>query len=143
MNESLAGLVVARRALEAGRRGEPVALAERGSAPRFDPVTNADPFVIPGAVIADFVVERAADPMHLVDLGAAPRRAREADQPPHRPAIVGREIQKCWVVLAAYHGVSSGRALFLSSATIDRGQASAPCADRAAIMSAVHCCSGL
>ena len=79
LQEALAGLVVARRAQEAGRRGVLVAVLLGGAAARLDHVAHAGPFLEPGIVVADLAGERAADAIDLVDLGAAPRRAGEAD----------------------------------------------------------------
>src|SRR5262245_20262687 len=107
VDESLAGLVVARRPPEAGGGGVLVALALRLAPARLDLVAHAGPFVEPGLVVADAALERAANAMHLVDLDAHPRRAREADQEPHRPAIVVGEIQEGGVVFAADHGCFS------------------------------------
>ena len=58
----------------------------------------------PGVVVADVVLERAADPMHLVDLDAGPGRGGQADEQPHRPAIVVGEIEEGGIVFAADHG---------------------------------------
>ena len=51
-----------------------VALALLVAAARLDLVAHAGPFVEPGMVVADVILERAADAMHLVDLDAGPRR---------------------------------------------------------------------
>jgi hypothetical protein len=61
-------------------------------------------FLEPGVIVADPAGERAADPVDLVDLRAAPRRARQAQQEPHRPAIVGRKVDEGGIVLACGHG---------------------------------------
>ena len=103
MDEALAGLVVARRPHEARRRRALVALALLLAAARLDLVAHARPFLEPGVVVADVILERAPDPMHLVDLDAGPGRATEADEQAHGPAVVGGEIEEGRVVLAADH----------------------------------------
>ena len=74
LQEALAGLVVVRRAHQAGGGGELVALLLVLAAARLDLVAHARPFLEPGVVVADLVLQRAADAVDLVDLGAAPRR---------------------------------------------------------------------
>ena len=107
MDEALAGLVVARRAHEAGCRGELVTLRLLVAPARLDLVAHAGPFLEPGVVVADAILERAADAVHLVDLDPGPRRGREANEQPHRPAIIVGEIQEGGVVFAADHeGIS-------------------------------------
>src|SRR5215211_5064579 len=83
MNETLAGLVVARRAHEAGRRREPV------------------PFRL--HVTADAIFERASDAMHLVDLDTGPGRGAQANEQAHGPAVVGGKIKESGVFFAADH----------------------------------------
>src|SRR5262245_36804395 len=72
MDEALAGLVVARRPHETRCRRALVALLLLVAAARLDLVAHARPLVEPGMVVADFILERAPDPMHLVDLDAGP-----------------------------------------------------------------------
>src|SRR5579864_2939851 len=105
MNEALAGLVIARGADETGCGGELVAGALGVAAARLDLVAHPRPFLEPRGVVADLVGERAADAVDLVDVDAGPRRAAEADQQPHRPAIVGREVEEGGIVfLFGLHG---------------------------------------
>src|SRR5262245_8944823 len=103
MDEALAGLVVARRPHEAGRRAALVVLPLLVAPARLDLVAHASPFLEPGVVVADVILERAPDAMHLVDLDAGPGRTAETDQEPHGPAIVVREVEEGRVVLAADH----------------------------------------
>jgi len=78
MNETLTGLVVARCAQEAGSCGPAVAPPLLFTSARLDLVAHADPFHEPCRVVPDMILERAPDPMNLVDLdpvhGAAPRQ---------------------------------------------------------------------
>ena len=106
LQEALADLVVVRGAHQAGGGGELVALALRVAAARLDDVAHARPFVEPGLVVAELVLQRAADAVDLVDLGAAPGRGGEAEQQPHRPAVVGREIDEGRIVFSVAHGSS-------------------------------------
>src|SRR5262249_9429068 len=103
MDEPLAGLVVARGPHEARRRRPLVAFRLLLAAARLDLVTHARPFLEPGIVVADAAFERASDPMHLVDLDAGPWRAAQADEQPHRPAVVVGEVEEGGVVFAADH----------------------------------------
>src|SRR5258708_29405139 len=105
MNEALAGLVVATGAHEARRRGELVAGAHGVATARRALVAHAGPFLEPRVVVADLVGERAADPVDLVDLDAGPRRAGQADQKAHRPAIIGREVKEGWIVFFCHGGI--------------------------------------
>ena len=70
---------------------------------RLDLVPHARPFLEPGVIVADAVAQGAPDAVDLVDLDAGPRRARQADEQPHRPAVVVREIQEGRIVLAIGH----------------------------------------
>ncbi len=106
MNQALAGLVIAAGAHEARRRGELMTGAHGVAAAGRDLVAHAGPFLEPRIVVADLVGERAADPVDLVDLDAGPRRAREADQKAHRPAIVGREVEEGGIVFFGHGGIS-------------------------------------
>src|SRR6476660_6045759 len=103
MNEAFAGLIIPRRAQEAGCRGAPVAVALRGAPTRFDLVAHQHPFLEPGIVVADTILQCASHAMHFVDLDPRPRRGPETDQEAHGPAIVGREIEEGRVVFAADH----------------------------------------
>ncbi len=105
LQEALAGLVVARRALETGRGGEQMAVLLGGAAARLDLVAHAGPFLEPGIVVADLVAQGEADAVHLVDLGAAPRRAAQANEQSHRPAIVVGEIEKGRIALVVGHNM--------------------------------------
>ena len=98
MDEALAGLIVTRGADEARRGGELVAGAQGFAAARFDLVAHAGPFLEPRRIVADLVEQRAADTIDLVDVNAGPRRAAEADQQSHRPAVIGGEVEEGWVV---------------------------------------------
>ena len=60
-------------------------------------------------------LQRAADAVDLVDLGAAPGRGGQAQQQPHRPAVVGREIDESRIVFSVAHVSSLMRALRASS----------------------------
>jgi hypothetical protein len=55
---ALAGLVIALRAHEAGRGGQPMALLLLVAPARHDLVAHADPFVEPGIVVADVASAR-------------------------------------------------------------------------------------
>jgi hypothetical protein len=55
LQETLAGLVIARCAQEAGRRREPVPLTLSGAAARLNPIAHARPFFEPGVVVANLV----------------------------------------------------------------------------------------
>src|SRR5262249_555878 len=70
---------------------------------RLDPVAHARPFLEPGVVVAGAAFERAAHPVHLVDLDAGPGRGAETDQQPHRPAVVVGEVEEGGGVFAADH----------------------------------------
>src|SRR5437879_13109480 len=61
LNETLPGLVIARRAHEAGCRGEPVPPALLVAAARRDLVAHAGPFLEPGGVVADVIFERSEE----------------------------------------------------------------------------------
>ena len=80
MDEALAGLAIAGRTHGARRRGERVPFVS-SSRPRASMrVAHAGPLLEPGDVVADAVLQRASDAMHLVDLdaghGAAPRQIK-------------------------------------------------------------------
>ena len=120
-----------RRAHQAGGGGERVALLLRVAAARLDDVAHARPFLEPGLVVADLVLERAADAVDLVDLGAAPRRGGQAQQQAHRPAVVGREIDEGRIVLF-------GRSRFLRFAVVvaaERVAVPLPCGRAASVFS--------
>ena len=68
-----------------------------------DLVPHAGPFLEPGAIVADVVLERAPDAMHLVDLDTGPWRGAEANEQAHGPAVVGGKIKERGVVFAANH----------------------------------------
>ena len=104
MDEALAGLVVAARAQKARRRGALVAVLLLLAPARLDLIAHAGPLLEPGVVVADVILERAPDPVHLVDLDAGPRRGGQADEQAHRPAVVVGEIEEGGVVFTADHG---------------------------------------
>src|SRR5262245_55696824 len=103
VDETFAGRVVARRAQEARRRGDPLAFRLALAAARRDLVAHAGPFFEPGTVVADVILERAPDAMHLVDLDTGPRRGAEANEQAHGPAVVVGKIKERGVVFAANH----------------------------------------
>src|SRR5580700_4683769 len=100
MDEALADLIVAAGAHETCGCGETVAGALGFAPARRDLVAHANPFVEPGIVVADFIEERAADTVDLVDLDADPRRGGKTDQQAHRPAIIGREVEESGIVFS-------------------------------------------
>jgi hypothetical protein len=105
LQEALAGLVVARRAHEAGRHGQRMALLLLLAPARHDLVAHARPFREPCVVVADASAQHPADAMDLIDLHPDPRRARQADEQAHRPAVVVREVQERRIFLAIGHVV--------------------------------------
>ena len=103
LEEPFADLGVVRRAHQAGGGGQRMALFRLVAAARLDDVAHLRPFLEPGLVIAELVAQGAADAVDLVDLGAAPRCGGQAQQQPHRPAVVAREIDEGRVVFAVAH----------------------------------------
>src|SRR5262249_36935911 len=104
LDETLAGLVVARRAHEAGCRGEPVPFALLVVAARRDLVAHAGPLFEPGSVVAEVIFERASDAIDLVNLDTGPGRGAQANEQAHGPAVVGGKVKEGRVVFAADHG---------------------------------------
>src|SRR5262249_23676788 len=103
MDETLAGLIIARRAHEAGCRREPMPFALLVAAARRDLVSHAGPLFEPGGVVADVIFERASDAINFVDLDTDPGRGAQANEQAHGPAVVGRKIKEGGVVFAADH----------------------------------------
>src|SRR5262249_49877189 len=104
LHETLAGLVIARRAHEARRRGEAMPFALLVAAARRDLVAHAGPLFEPGGVVAEVIFERASDAINLVDFDTGPGRGAQANEQAHGPAIVGGKVKEGGVVFAAYHG---------------------------------------
>src|SRR5262249_30823202 len=104
LDETLAGLVIARRAHEAGCRGEAMPFALLIAAARRDLVAHAAPLFEPGGVVADMIFERASNAIDLVDLDTGPGRSAQANEQAHGPAVVGGKIEEGGVVFAADHG---------------------------------------
>src|SRR5262245_63469984 len=103
MNESLTGLVIARRAHETRCCGELVAFPLGVPPAGCDLVAHASPFFEPRGVVAYATFERTADTMHLVDFDACPRRSAKTNEQAHGPAVIGRKIKEGGVVFAADH----------------------------------------
>jgi hypothetical protein len=103
LQEALADLDVVRRAHQAGCGREPVAFLLRLAPARLDDVAHARPFLEPGIVVADLVLQRAADAIDLVDLRAARGCGGEAQQEAHRPPVVGGEIDEGRIVRSVAH----------------------------------------
>src|SRR5262249_17107619 len=103
MDETLAGLIIARPAPEAGCRRQPMAFALLVAAARRDLVSHAGPLFEPGGVVADVIFERASDAINFVDLDTDPGRGAQANEQAHGPAVVGRKIKEGGVVFAADH----------------------------------------
>src|ERR1700730_19306621 len=76
----------------------------------LDPLAHARPFVEPGLVIADMVLECAPDAVHFIDLDAGPGSGAETNKQPHGPAVIVRKIKESRIVVAADHGEPSCRA---------------------------------
>src|SRR5262249_10855589 len=104
LDETLPGLVIARRAHVAGCRGEPVPSALLVAAARRDLVAHAGPFLEPGGVVAEVIFERASNAIDLVNLDTGPRRRAQANEQAHGPAVVGGKIEEGGVIFAADHG---------------------------------------
>src|SRR5260370_42383587 len=89
LNETLPGLVIARRAHEAGCRAEPVPPALLDAAARRDLVAHAGPFLEPVGVVADVTFERASNAIDLGDLDSDPVLSAQANEQAHARADVG------------------------------------------------------
>src|SRR5262245_35196559 len=104
MDETLASLVIACRAHEAGCCGEPMPFALLVAAACRDLVAHAGPLFEPGRVVADVIFERASDAINFVDFDAGPGGGAQANEQAHGPAVVGRKIKEGGVGIAADHG---------------------------------------
>jgi hypothetical protein len=131
LNETLPGLVIARRAHEAGCRGEPVPPALLVAAARRDLVAHAGPFLEPGGVVADVIFERASNAIDLVDLDTGPGRSAQANEQAHGPAVIGGKIKEGGIIFAADHCEFSDAA----SESLSRGREGSPRRD-------THCRKG-
>src|SRR5262249_34741501 len=131
LDETLAGLVVARRAHEAGCRGEPVSFELLVAAARRDLVPPGGPLLEPGGIIAEAIFERASDAIDLVDLDTGPGRGAQANEQAHGPAVVGGKVKESRVVFAADH------VLLL----IQGERAEAACPGRGAVRSEAEWCA--
>src|SRR5215471_20286373 len=103
LDETLAGLVVARRAHEAGCCGELVLFALLVAAARRDLVAHAGPLFEPGSVVAEVIFERASDAIDLVNLDTGPGRGAQANEQAHGPAVVGGKVKEGGIIFAADH----------------------------------------
>src|SRR5262249_8136176 len=104
VDETLAGLIIARRAQEACCRREPMPRSLLAAPAPFDPPAHAGPFLEPSLIIADVALQGAPDAVHFVDLDAGPGSGTEADKQPHGPAVIVRKIEEGRIVFAADHG---------------------------------------
>ena len=131
LQEAFAGLVVARCPQQTGSGRVGMAILLGRASARLDRLAHAGPFRKPSCIVADFVAQRAADPVDLVDLGAAPGRPAETDEQSHRPAIVVGEIQKGRIIGAIGHR------------SVSRGLSPPPVARRSLIIKTIAYISGL
>jgi len=108
MNETLASLVIARRAHETRCCGKLMALRLRVPPAGCDLVGHATPLFEPRGVVAYAIFERTSDAMHFVDFDTGPGRSAQANEETHRPAVVGGKIKKGGILFAADHGGAPG-----------------------------------